>query len=255
MRLAGRVLNPAPARSGGPVDAAVLARDLLAAARALRSDGGSTIDGLAARLHAVDPFAPAEDAERVAFWLNLYNALFLHATHLRPLRLHLALNRGLFRAAAYRVGSRRYSLDVIEHGVLRRGARAPGARRPPLERGDPRRAAAPAALDPRIHFALHCGARSCPPIHAYDAAALDRQLDDATRAYMAAECDLDQERARLVLPGLMRLYRADFGTREDAAAFAARMLPPEERGYVERNRERIRVSYHRFDARIAVTAA
>ena len=42
--------------------------------------------------------------------------------------------------------------------------------------------------DPRIHFAVNCASRSCPPIRAepYVAATLDAQLDDATRNYLAS---------------------------------------------------------------------
>jgi len=42
--------------------------------------------------------------------------------------------------------------------------------------------------DPRIHFAVNNGARSCPPMRpeAYLAASIDQQLDDATRKYLAS---------------------------------------------------------------------
>ena len=36
-----------------------------------------------------------------------------------------------------------------------------------------------------VHFALVCGARSCPPIRAYSIKNLDRGLDLATRAFCA----------------------------------------------------------------------
>ncbi len=41
--------------------------------------------------------------------------------------------------------------------------------------------------DPRVHFALNCAARSCPPIRPepYDPARLEEQLDDSTRRYLA----------------------------------------------------------------------
>jgi hypothetical protein len=42
--------------------------------------------------------------------------------------------------------------------------------------------------DPRVHFALNCASKSCPPIRkeAYVAGSLDGQLDEATRDYLAS---------------------------------------------------------------------
>lgn len=42
---------------------------------------------------------------------------------------------------------------------------------------DDPRCALSVPLDPRIHFALNCGARGCPPIRYYEADALDERLD------------------------------------------------------------------------------
>ena len=50
----------------------------------------------------------------------------------------------------------------------------------PFERRHARRA----RVDPRIHFALNCGARSCPPLAAWDPATLDADLERATAAYV-----------------------------------------------------------------------
>ena len=83
--------------------------------------------------------------------------------------------------------SQGYSLDAIEHGVLRLNARPPYRLRRLLAAGDPRRDAAPSRLDPRVHFALNCGAVSCPPIRAYEADGLDPELEATTRRYIRAE--------------------------------------------------------------------
>ena len=39
----------------------------------------------------------------------------------------------------------------------------------------------------RIHFALNCGARSCPPIRVYAAAKLETQLNTAARSFCSQE--------------------------------------------------------------------
>ncbi len=38
-------------------------------------------------------------------------------------------------------------------------------------------------VDPRIHFALVCGAKSCPPIKVYTPTSLQEGLDSATMAF------------------------------------------------------------------------
>ncbi|MGI8581046.1 MAG: DUF547 domain-containing protein, partial [Chitinophagaceae bacterium] len=66
-------------------------------------------------------------------------------------------------------------------------------------------------LDYRIHFALNCGAKSCPPIAFYTPETLDTQLELATNAYLASEADYDSTNNIIKLPKLMSWFRADFG--------------------------------------------
>lgn len=224
-----------------------LSQQLLGEARRAHSpDRCGGLNELARRLRGVDPARIEGDRSRLAFWINLYNALFLHRTCLRPIRGSVLLQLRLFSTAAYEVGARPYTLNLIEHGVLRGNRRPPYQLRRPLRRGDPRLAAGPSALDPRVHFALNCGARSCPPIHVYEPEAIDEQLDLATRAYLRAEAALDVGRRRVTLPRLMRLYRADFGDRDTQLALAACHLPSV-RELRDARGERLAVRYGRFD--------
>ena len=213
--------EPAPLnRHSGPggADAAEASQGLLTAAIA-REDAER--DRLAAALHGVDLATLHGDAARIAFWANVYNALLLHARARRPIEGSLLRHRRLFRQASYAIAGQRWSLDVIEHGVLRRNARPPLRLRPLLRRGDPRRRAAPTRLDPRVHFALNCGARSCPPVRVYSPETLDTDLEDATRAYLRAETVVHRQRGEVELPGLCRLYARDFGSRAALVDFAA----------------------------------
>jgi hypothetical protein len=134
----------------------------------------------------------------------------------------------------------------MEHGLLRRNARPPYGR-VTLRAGDPRLGAMVSALDPRIHFALNCGARSCPPIAAYDPGDIDAQLEQSTRSYFASECELDRDRGVVRLPRLVRHYRADFGGARGGLMFAARHLPGPDGAWVREHSERIRVRYSSYD--------
>ncbi len=67
------------------------------------------------------------------------------------------------------------------------------------------------SLDYRIHFALNCGAKSCPPIAYYSDEKLDAQLELATRSYLASEVTYEAANNTVRLPRLMSWFRADFG--------------------------------------------
>jgi len=240
-----RVLNTIPAEPGHkPVE---LSRRVLREAVALAEpERCAALDELTGGLRGLDPAGIEGDEARIAFWANLYNALLLHRLCLKPVRGSIARQPWLFATAAYAVGGRPHTLNLIEHGLLRRNRRPPYAPRRPLRRSDPRMQAAPSRLDPRIHFALNCGARSCPPVQVYGPTELDDQLETATRAYLEGETTVDREAGSVRLPGLMRLYAADFGGRDGQLEFAARRLP-ELRALLDDGAERLDVGYERFD--------
>ena len=64
---------------------------------------------------------------------------------------------------AYNVGGLLFTLDEIEHGVLRCNKGHPKDEKP-MFTDEARKSLSLSFLDPRIHFALNCGATSCPPI-------------------------------------------------------------------------------------------
>jgi Protein of unknown function, DUF547 len=244
-----RILNPE--RAGPGHKPMALSQEILAEARAL---GGpeqcAPLDRLTTQLHGVAPERIEGDPARIAFWVNLYNALILHCLCLRPVRGSLLRHLRTFDKIAYQVGSRDYPLNLIENGLLRRNRRQPYRLRRPMRGSDPRLALAPSRLDQRIHFALNCGARSCPAIRSYEPETLDDQLELSTRTYLEAESAVDPKACRITLPRLMRLYKRDFGTREEQLAFAARHVPAIA-DCLERDGARPRVAYGRFDWTVA----
>lgn len=86
--------------------------------------------------------------------------------------------------------------------------------------------------DPRIHAALVCAARSCPPLRreAYTAAHLDQQLEDNTRAWLADPelNDFDAEKGKANLSAIFKWYRSDFPSIED---FVIRHAPRFKAGF------------------------
>ena len=136
--------------------------------------------------------------EKIAFFLNVYNAMIVHVTcAVGPPRagfFGFFDKLTFFDRFRYDIGGVPWSCDDIEHGALR-GNRpgaasfgplvgAPSLTPGPFAPDDPRRAHCVLPVDPRVHFALVCGARSCPPIRTYDAAGLDAQLAAAAEAFV-----------------------------------------------------------------------
>ncbi|MFW6068948.1 MAG: DUF547 domain-containing protein [Chloroflexota bacterium] len=167
------------------------------------------------QLSAFNPQSLPALNERRAFWINLYNALVIDAVI--TFDVDDSVTEGLlgalsfFRRAAYNVSGKRVSLDDIEHGILRSNCGHPLLPGRHFPSSDPRlKWVLP--LDPRIHFALNCGARSCPPIRSYMPEKLDAQLDLAARGFV--NNDVEIEGTEICLSQLFRWYRADFGGRE-----------------------------------------
>ena len=137
-----------------------------------------------AELQVVDAFTLSVP-ERKAFFINLYNALVIHATVAVGAPGTAWARSRFFTTIGYRIGPYAFTLDDMEHGILRANRRHPYQLAARLGRNDPRRALALPYLDPRIHFALVCGARSCPAIQLYSATNVERALRLATEAFFA----------------------------------------------------------------------
>lgn len=151
--------------------------------------------------------ALASRAERFAFWLNAYNRLVRRAiAHWKPAHSVWDVPR-FFERAACRVGPFRLSADDIEHGILRGNRRSPLAAAPPFGPDDSRQAFG-LAVDPRVHFALNCGARSCPAVRDWNATSLDADLDEAVRTFLTHAVSLKGE--VLSIPEVFRWFAVDF---------------------------------------------
>ena len=72
-----------------------------------------------------------------------------------------------FNTISYIIGGHSYSLNDIENGILRANRKAIGALKKPFGKNDPRLAVALSEPEPKVHFGLVCGAKSCPPIKTY----------------------------------------------------------------------------------------
>jgi hypothetical protein len=168
----------------------------------------------------------------LAFWLNLYNALLIHAALSAGIRRNMMEAPHLFQRLGYQVAHLHFSLDAIEHGILRENRGHPlRLGLPQLMLWDPRHALVLRPMDLRIHFALNCGAASCPVIRPYDPAQLDPQLNAAARSFLLSNAlRIAEPPAKGVLMSRIFLwYARDFGLRPRAQfERALSFLPPDD---------------------------
>ncbi len=159
----------------------------------------------------------ASEAEQLAFWINIYNVLVLDAlVRWRTWKNARNVPLTLFRKAAYQIGAMRFTAEDIEHGILRGNKRNPLLPFPPFDAQDPRMNFVVTAQEARVHFALVCGARSCPPIAVYSPDRMDAQFDIAAANFLNnGGAEFDSQSGVLRLSKIFSWYEGDFGTLED----------------------------------------
>ncbi|MGB7392828.1 MAG: DUF547 domain-containing protein, partial [Pricia sp.] len=63
----------------------------------------------------------------------------------------------------------------------------------------------------RIHFALNCGAKACPPVAIYEDNRLDEQLNKVTTDYLERVSEYDSDTKEVKTTPLFSWFRGDFG--------------------------------------------
>jgi hypothetical protein len=191
------------------------------------------------QLLAVPPSA-MEDRHRLAWAINMYNYLVIETAteyllvpergrlrYMGPRDIKTPMGP-FFSAPLVEIEGQKYSLDSFErHFLFADFDRAKGG--PP-----------PAALDPRVHFALNCGAIGCPPLHprAYRGDSLKIQLEAATRNALALPRHLQflDESGRVQASAIFQWYSADFGGMEKAFDFLMKYAPPKTRTAIQQRK-------------------
>lgn len=158
------------------------------------------------------------DQKKKAFWINIYNAYIQIILTEKPF---LFENRNKFFSDKHiNLGNQLLSFDFIEHGIIR-GSKvklALGYMNDPFASNFEKRFRVE-QTDGRVHFALNCGAKSCPEIQIYSAAKVEKELDTATNRFLQQNTSYDlQENAVYVSP-LFLWFRADFNDKGGALGY------------------------------------
>jgi len=175
--------------------------------------------------HELNQFL-SDDSSKKAFWINIYNAFF------QLLSKTGKKHPEIYREKLVTIGQKEFSLDDIEHGILRR-FRLKGK---DSYHEDPTvplwiRDMAVREVDFRIHFALNCGAVSCPPIAFYSFEKLEDQLEAASLSFLTQETTIDLDRREVRISKLFQWYEADFGGEAGTLEILERYLQKKLKGW------------------------
>lgn len=167
--------------------------------------------------------------EQLAFYVNAYNAWTIRLILTGYPGIHSIKDLGgLFKSPwekkICRIDGKVLTLDDIEHHILRARFK-----------------------DPRVHFAVNCASRGCPPLlsEPYVGSRLVRQLNQVTRAFIN-----DPERNRLegdtlFVSKIFKWYSEDFN--DDVIGFFLKYAQGDLKKRLEGNREKIKVEYLDYD--------
>lgn len=168
-----------------------------------------------------------DDKHKIAFWINIYNAFF------QILRKDKHLKQPkIYTAKEMRMAGQKLSLDDIEHGILRRFRYKYSLGYLP----NPFASAlikswAVRSIDFRIHFALNCGAKSCPPIAFYSVDQLEEQLDLAGTSFIEVDSKINHEKKVMHISRLFLWFLKDFGGTNGARQIIGKYLQQDVTGY------------------------
>jgi hypothetical protein len=195
----------------------------------------STVVG---ELSALDA-AKLSPAERTARGVNLYNAKVLEIVLTQNPQKSIkeitpgVTGFGVFRKPALTLGGKALSLQEFEDRLREE------------------------AKDPRIHFAINCASKSCPPIAAapYRAGELAAQLDTSTRAFLATPGALVVKRGgsaakpevTISCSKIFDWYAKDFEVVGGAAAFMKKYAPADVGTAIDSVKGAVKLDYQEYD--------
>ena len=129
-----------------------------------------------------------------AFYINAYNAFTIKLILTKYPGINSIKEIGSFFSNPWSkkfipLKGRKVSLDHIENNILR-----------------------PVFKDPRIHFAINCASKSCPPLlnRPYEGDILDAQLDAQTRAFINDEKNTSLQDKTLFVSKIFQWFTDDF---------------------------------------------
>lgn len=187
--------------------------------------------------------------EAIAFWINLYNSIVVDGIVSLNIKNSVKEVRGFFKRIKYTVNGYNFSPDDIEHGILRANSRHPAGLFRKFRKCDPRNVYSIKTIDPRIHFALVCGALSCPPIKFYTPGNINNELDRAASNFVnGSEVIVIPEENKLTISAIFKWYIKDFGGKNGVLNFIEKyMIDSKKREFLTGRKNDIHLDYLHYN--------
>ena len=150
----------------------------------------------------------SDDKKRLAFWMNVYNSNIQYILKADPKKFE---DRGaFFKAKQITVAGELLSFDVLEHGIMRKSvSKLSLGYLGKINVSKFERKFRVKRVNPRIHYALNCGALSCPLVQLYHSATVEAELDKNVKDYLSKTVVVEANKIKV--PVLFSWFRADFG--------------------------------------------
>lgn len=179
-------------------------------------------------LEHTDPDALGRE-EQFAFYINAYNAwtiklILTGYPGVKSIKELGSIFQSPWKKEIARINGRALTLDDIEHKILR-----------------------PTFKDPRVHFAINCAAKSCPPLlpEPYRGEALDSQLSRVTRDFINTPGNHRLEGDTLWVNSIFKWFAEDFN--DDPGGFYRKYAQGELKRALDEKRDRLRVKFLDYD--------
>ncbi|KAL6629852.1 hypothetical protein ACP70R_029617 [Stipagrostis hirtigluma subsp. patula] len=165
---------------------------------------------LVEQLSKVNPNCMSCD-QRLAFWINLYNALIMHAYLAYGVPRNDIKLFSLMQKACYTVGGQSFSAAEIEFVILK--MKTP-VHRPQLSLmlalnkfkvTEEHKKYSIDEIEPLVLFGLSCGMFSSPAVRIFSAANVRQELQESLRDYIQATVGTN-DRGKLLIPKLVQSY-------------------------------------------------
>jgi len=167
--------------------------------------------------------------EQFAFYINAYNAwtiklILTGYPGIKSIKDLGSIFKSPWKKQIARIDGDIITLDHIEHDILRPGFK-----------------------DPRVHFAINCAAKSCPPLRPepYRADILDRQLDEMARAFINDSRRNRFEGRTLYVSSIFKWFSEDF--HDDVVGFFLKHAQWDLKKQLENSKSKVKVKYLDYD--------
>lgn len=205
--------------------------------KALKANDSPTLARLRQKMATVDVAALPKN-DQFAYWINLYNISAVATVvdgypvkSIRDLSTDPIIRLNVFKKETIAIKGGKISLDTIENEKIR-----------------------PVFKDPRIHFAINCAAKTCPPIRpeAYIGARIGGQLDDQARKFLngtyGAKFEKDGDSLTVNVTKIMDWFKDDFekwgGGR---AAFLHKYVPADKQKMLDAAKGKVDFEFAPYD--------